>query len=148
MKKTIPYWLDGKVEMSPQEWLVKRSRCRSIENEKRKKKKLKKKKKKAWIDRARSKNCLITAADRFDESQPDDCPNRSAQLEDISCSNIAINENKAVNSLGLDTKLPTLQKPHSFSALSATIQSVGTQVKLKTEKNYPKSASGSNPLVD
>jgi len=114
-EEDIPLWLDGQVEMSPQEWLVKRSRA-EVENEK------------AEIDRAAE--LLITAADRFDESHRM-IANRSAQLEDMLLEH-RINET-AVNLLAWITKLPTLQTPHSFSAICQYYYNLRTQGKTEDE---------------
>ena len=54
----IPLWLDGQVEMSPQEWLVKRSRA-EINDE--------------TAEIERTAELLINAADRFDESHCQSC---------------------------------------------------------------------------
>lgn len=111
----IPLWLDGQVDMSPQEWLVKRSRA-EVKDEQ------------AEIERAAK--LLITAADRFDESHRM-IANRSAQLEDMLLEH-RINET-AVNLLEWFTKLPTLQTPHSFSALCQYYYNLRTQGKTEDE---------------
>lgn len=95
----IPLWLDGQVEMSPQEWLVKRSKAEVTDEE-------------AEIERAAE--LLVEAAERFDESYRM-IANRAAQLEDMLLEH-RINET-AVDLLEWFTQLPTLQTPHSFSAL-------------------------------
>lgn len=95
----IPLWLDGQVEMSPQRWLVKRSRA-EINDE--------------TAEIERTAELLITAADRFDESHRM-IANRAAQLEDMLFEHNI--KETAVNRLEWFTKLPTLQTPHSFSAL-------------------------------
>lgn len=95
----IPLWLDGQVDMSPQEWLVKRSNAELTDE-------------KAEIERAAE--LLITASNRFDESHRM-IANRVAQLEDMLIEH-RINET-AVDLLEWFTKLPALQTPHSFSAL-------------------------------
>lgn len=95
----IPVWLDGQVEMSPQEWLVKRSKA-VVSDEA------------AEIERAAE--LLVDAAERFDESYRM-IANRAAQLEDM-LQEHRINET-AVDLLEWFTQLPALQTPHSFSAL-------------------------------
>lgn len=95
----IPVWLDGQAEMSPQEWLVKRSKAEVSDEE-------------AEIERAAE--LLVDAAERFDESYRM-IANRAAQLEDMLLEH-RINET-AVDLLEWFTQLPALQAPHSFSAL-------------------------------
>lgn len=111
----IPLWLDGQVEMSPQEWLVKRSRAEVTDE-------------KAEIDR--TAELLVIAADRFDESHRM-IANRAAQLEDMLFEH-RINET-AVDRLEWFTKLPTLQTPHSFSALCQYYYNLRTQGKTEDE---------------
>ncbi|WP_417548793.1 hypothetical protein [Methylophaga sp.] len=111
----IPLWLDGQVEMSPQEWLVKRSRAEVVDEQ-------------AEIERTAA--LLITAADRFDESHRM-IANRAAQLEDMLLEH-RINET-AVDLMEWLTKLPTLQTPHSFSALCQYYYNLRTQGKTEDE---------------
>ena len=111
----IPLWLDGQVEMSPQEWLVKRSRAEVTDE-------------RAEIER--TAELLIIAADRFDESHRM-IANRAAQLEDMLLEH-RINET-AVDRLEWFTKLPTLQTPHSFSALCQYYYNLRTQGKTEDE---------------
>ncbi|WP_292361583.1 MULTISPECIES: hypothetical protein [unclassified Methylophaga] len=111
----IPLWLDGQVEMSPQEWLVKRSRAEVTDE-------------RAEIER--TAELLVIAADRFDESHRM-IANRAAQLEDMLLEH-RINET-AVDRLEWFTKLPTLQTPHSFSALCQYYYNLRTQGKTEDE---------------
>ncbi|WP_247869853.1 hypothetical protein [Methylophaga sp. SB9B] len=111
----IPLWLDGQVEMSPQEWLVKRSHAEVTDE-------------KAEIER--TAELLVIAADRFDESHRM-IANRAAQLEDMLLEH-RINET-AVDRLEWFTKLPTLQTPHSFSALCQYYYNLRTQGKTEDE---------------
>lgn len=111
----IPMWLDGQVEMSPQEWLVKRSRAEVVDEQ-------------AEIER--TAGLLITAADRFDESHRM-IANRAAQLEDMLLEH-RINET-AVDLMEWFTKLPTLQTPHSFSALCQYYYNLRTEGKTEDE---------------
>ena len=111
----IPLWLDGQVEMSPQEWLVKRSRAEVTDE-------------RAEIER--TAELLVIAADRFDESHRS-IANRAAQLEDMLLEH-RINET-AVDRLEWFTKLPTLQTPHSFSALCQYYYNLRTQGKTEDE---------------
>lgn len=111
----IPLWLDGQVEMSPQEWLVKRSRAEVTDEE-------------AEIER--TAELLITAADRFDESHRM-IANRAAQLEDMLLEH-RLNET-AVDLLEWFTQLPTLQTPHSFSALCQYYYNLRTKGKTEDE---------------
>ena len=111
----IPLWLDGQVEMSPQEWLVKRRRA-AVTDER------------AEIER--TAELLVIAADRFDESHRM-IANRAAQLEDMLLEH-RINET-AVDRLEWFTKLPTLQTPHSFSALCQYYYNLRTQGKTEDE---------------
>lgn len=111
----IPLWLDGQVEMSPQEWLVKRSRA-EINDE--------------TAEIERTAELLITAADRFDESHRM-IANRAAQLEDMLFEHNI--KETAVNRLEWFTKLPTLQTPHSFSALCQYYYNLRTQGKTEDE---------------
>lgn len=114
-ESTIPLWLDGRVEMSPQEWLVKRSSAEVTDE-------------KAEVKRAA--DLLITAADKFDESHRM-IANRAAQLEDMLLEH-RINET-AVNLLEWFTKLPALQSPHSFSALCQYYYNLRIQGKTEDE---------------
>uniref|UniRef100_I1XI28 Uncharacterized protein n=2 Tax=Methylophaga nitratireducenticrescens TaxID=754476 RepID=I1XI28_METNJ len=111
----IPLWLDGQVEMSPQEWLVKRSRA-EINDE--------------TAEIERTAELLITAANRFDESHRM-IANRAAQLEDMLFEHNI--KETAVNRLEWFTKLPTLQTPHSFSALCQYYYNLRTQGKTEDE---------------
>lgn len=111
----IPLWLDGQVEMSPQEWLVKRSRA-EINDE--------------TTEIERTAELLISAADRFDESHRM-IANRAAQLEDMLFEHNI--KETAVNRLEWFTKLPTLQTPHSFSALCQYYYNLRTQGKTEDE---------------
>lgn len=111
----IPLWLDGGVEMPPQQWLIKRSRAEVIDEQ-------------AEIDRAAE--LIMMAADRFGES-PRMIANRAAQLEDMLLEN-RINET-AVNLLEWFTNLPTTQSPHSFSALCQYYYNLRTQGKSEDE---------------
>lgn len=111
----IPLWLDGQVEMSPQEWLVKRSRAEITDE-------------KAEIER--TAELLVIAADRFDESHRM-IANRAAQLEDMLLEH-RIHET-AVDRLEWFTKLPTLQTPHSFSALCQYYYNLRTQGKTEDD---------------
>ena len=111
----IPLWLDGQVEMSPQEWLVKRSRAEVTDE-------------RAEIER--TAELLVIAADRFDERHRM-IANRAAQLEDMLLEH-RINET-AVDRLEWFTKLPTLQTPHSFSALCQYYYNLRTQGKTEDE---------------
>lgn len=111
----IPLWLDGQVEMTPQEWLVKRSKAEVTDE-------------KAEIERAGE--LLVTAAERFDESHRM-IANRAAQLEDMLREN-RINET-AVNLLEWFTNLPALQTPHSFSALCQYYFNLRTKGKTEDE---------------
>lgn len=95
----IPVWLDGQADMSPQEWLVKRSKAEVSDEE---------------AEIARAAELLVEAAERFDESYRM-IANRAAQLEDMLLEH-RINET-AVDLLEWFTQLPALQTPHSFSAL-------------------------------
>ncbi|WP_292481212.1 MULTISPECIES: hypothetical protein [unclassified Methylophaga] len=111
----IPLWLDGQVAMSPQEWLVKRSRA-EINDE--------------TAEIERTAELLITAADRFDESHRM-IANRAAQLEDMLFEHNI--KETAVNRLEWFTKLPTLQTPHSFSALCQYYYNLRTKGKTEDE---------------
>lgn len=111
----IPLWLDGGAEMSPQQWLVKRSRAEVIDEQ-------------AEIDR--TAELIMMATDRFGES-PRMIANRAAQLEDMLLEN-RINET-AVNLLEWFTKLPATQSPHSFSALCQYYYNLRTQGKSEDE---------------
>jgi hypothetical protein len=111
----VPLWLDGQVEMSPQEWLVKRSHAEVTDE-------------KAEIER--TAELLVIAADRFDESHRM-IANRAAQLEDMLLEH-RIHET-AVDRLEWFTKLPTLQTPHSFSALCQYYYNLRTQGKTEDE---------------
>ncbi|WP_244913055.1 hypothetical protein [Methylophaga nitratireducenticrescens] len=110
-----PLWLDGQVKMSPQEWLVKRSRA-EINDE--------------TAEIERTAELLITAANRFDESHRM-IANRAAQLEDMLFEHNI--KETAVNRLEWFTKLPTLQTPHSFSALCQYYYNLRTQGKTEDE---------------
>lgn len=111
----IPLWLDGQVDMSPQEWLVKRSRAEVADEA---------------AEIARTAELLIEAAERFDESHRM-IANRAAQLEDM-LQEHGIQET-AVDRMEWFTQLPTLQTPHSFSALCQYYYNLRTQGKTEDE---------------
>ncbi|MDF1589536.1 MAG: hypothetical protein P1P93_10370 [Gammaproteobacteria bacterium] len=101
--------------MSPQKWLVKRSRAEVIDED---------------AEIARTAELLIIAADRFDESHRM-IANRVAQLEDMLLEH-RISET-AVDRLEWFSKLPSLQAPHSFSALCQYYYNLRTQGKSEDE---------------
>lgn len=111
----ISLWLDNGAAMSPQQWLVKRSRAAVIDEQ-------------AAIDR--TAGLIMMTADRFGDS-PRMIANRAAQLEDMLLEN-RINET-AVNLLEWFTKLPMTQSPHSFSALCQYYYNLRTQGKSEDE---------------
>lgn len=98
-EKKIPIWLDARVELSPQQWLIKRSLAKITDKE---------------AELRRTEKLLIIAANKFTES-PRMIANRVAQLEDMLIEH-NINET-AVNLLEWFTKLPDTETPHNFSAL-------------------------------
>ena len=87
-----------------------------------------------WLDgqveMERTAELLITAADRFDESHRM-IANRAAQLEDMLFEHNI--KETAVNRLEWFTKLPTLQTPHSFSALCQYYYNLRTKGKTEDE---------------
>lgn len=111
----IPLWLDGEIDMSPQEWLVKRSLAQVTDEA-------------AEIER--TAGLLVIAAEKYDESHRM-IANRSAQLEDMLLE-LRINET-AVDLLEWFTKLPALQSPHSYSAICQYYYNLRTQGKTEDE---------------
>ena len=111
----VPVWLDARVGMTPQHWLVKRSLAEVMDEE-------------AEVERARK--LLIIAANKFKES-PRMIANRVAQLEDMLLEN-NINET-AVNLLEWFTNLPDVQTPHNFSALCEYYYNLRIQGKTEDE---------------
>lgn len=111
----IPLWLNGETTMSPQQWLVKRSRAEIVDEP---------------AETGRAAELIMTASKRFGES-PRMIANRAAQLEDM-LQESRINET-AVNLLEWFSKLPATQSPHSFSALCHYYYNLRTQGKSKDE---------------
>lgn len=95
----LPLWLDGEVDMTPQEWLVKRS-IATVDNE--------------HAEVQRAAELLVAASERYGESHRM-IANRSAQLEDM-LQEQRFNET-AVNLLDWFVELPVTQSPHSYSAI-------------------------------
>ncbi|KKN39657.1 hypothetical protein LCGC14_0741330 [marine sediment metagenome] len=110
-----PIWLDGRVDMSPQQWLIKRS-TETITDEK------------AQAEQA--EKLLIIASNKFDEN-PRMVANRVAQLEDMLLEH-NINET-AVHLLEWFTQLPNTKTPHNFSALCQYYYNLRIQGKSKDE---------------
>lgn len=114
-EQSIPRWLDGEVEMSPQEWLVKRSRDEVDDPE---------------ADVENAALLLVAAAERYDESYRM-IANRMIQLEDMLFEQ-DINET-AVNLLEWFVELPELSTPHSLSALCQYYSTLRGQGKTRAE---------------
>lgn len=111
----LPLWLDKRVNMPPQQWLVESSTAKVLDQE-------------AEVEHV--EELLILVADRFDES-PRMIANRVAQLEDMLLEN-RINET-AVNLLTWFTNLPNARTPHNFSALCQYYFNLRVKGKTKDE---------------
>lgn len=109
---SLPDWLDGQVALTPQEWLVLRSRASVNETDR-------------DNEVHRTALLLIQASRRYNESHRM-VANRAAQLEDMLFDQ-GQNE-AAVELLEWFVDLPPLTTPHSFSALCqyySTLRSQG-----------------------
>lgn len=108
----IPLWLDGDVAMSPQQWLVKRSRAEVTDEAE---------------TIAETGEILVAASAKYDESHRM-IANRVAQLEDML--HEQHQSETALQLLHWFVDLPVLITPHAFSALCqyySTLRARGNQ---------------------
>lgn len=102
-EKELPVWLDGTVNMTPQEWLIMRSQPGSQDTTA------------VPINEQNAVGLLIDQASaRFDESHRM-VANRAAQLQDMLAEH-DIHED-AISLMQWFVDLPATQHPHSFSAM-------------------------------